>query len=134
MNNQRTIIYNEIFQDNYYSDMNDNISNWNNLMDKYNELINKIDNNSKYLKENCNNLEYYHLEITPKCDSFVNNYEMMINYYISDVTVYNNNIDSYNLWITENFIESSNIIDKFDKNVYTEYIDFDNDGVFLGKE
>jgi len=38
------------------------------------------------------------------------------------------------LWITENFIESSNIIDKFDKNVYTEYIDFDNDGVFLGKE
>ncbi|MBE6152843.1 MAG: hypothetical protein E7166_01260 [Firmicutes bacterium] len=133
-NNQRTTIYSEIFEDKYYSDFNNNINNWNTLMSSYNDLIKKIDNESKYLKENCINSKIYHIEITPKCSSFVDNLEMMINLYISDVNVYNENINTYNAWVLENPEESYNVIDNFINKDYTVYVDFNNDGVFLGKE
>jgi len=114
--------------------MQNNIDSWNNLMSEYSKSVETIDKNSEYLKNNCADIKFYHSDINPKCELFIENYEMIINYYISDVVTYNNNIDEYNTWVTENEEESYKNIDKFVNNSYTEYIDFNNDGVFLGKE
>ncbi len=134
INDKREIVYTNIFKETYYTDMKDNIENWNNLMIEYSKAVENLDSNSEYLKNNCVDINFYHADINPKCDLFIENYETIINYYISDIAIYNNNIDSYNTWANENQEETYKNIDKFDNNSYTEYIDFNNDGVFLGKE
>ena len=134
INNKRETVYTNIFKETYYTDMQNNIDSWNTMIDEYSKTIASLDNSSKYLKDNCLNIKFYHSEINPKCASFVENYEMVINYYITDIEIYNKNIDSYNIWANENDEDSYTIIDKFVNNNYTEYIDFNNDGVFLGKE
>lgn len=134
INNKRETVYTNIFKKTYYTDMQNNIDSWNTTIDEYSKTIESLDNKSKYLKDNCLNIKFYHSEINPKCDLFVENYEMVINYYITDIEIYNKNIDSYNTWANENDEDSYKIIDKFVNNSYTEYIDFNNDGVFLGKE
>lgn len=134
INNKRETVYTNIFKETYYTDMQNNIDSWNTTIDEYSKTIESLDNKSKYLKDNCLNIKFYHSEINPKCDLFVENYEMVINYYITDIEIYNKNIDSYNTWANENDEDSYKIIDKFVNNSYTEYIDFNNDGVFLGKE
>ena len=134
INIKRESVYNEIFKETYYTDMQNNIDNWNNLMNEYSKSVETLDKNSKYLKNNCTDIKFYHSDINPKCELFVENYELIINYYISDIVTYNNNIDSYNTWVNEHPEESYKNIDKFVNNSYTEYIDFNNDGVFLGKE
>lgn len=134
INDKREIVYTNIFKETYYTDMQNNIENWNNLITEYSKSVEKLDNNSEYLKNNCLNIKFYHVDINPKCDLFIENYETIINYYISDIAIYNNNIDSYNTWASENQEESYKIIDKIVNNSYTEYIDFNNDGVFWGKE
>lgn len=134
INSKRGKVYTEIFKETYYTDMQNNIDNWNTILNEYGNSVKELDSNFKYLKNNCVDIKFYHSDINPKCESFLQNYEMIINYYISDVIDYNNNIDSYNTWVNENQEESYKIIDKFVNNSYTEYIDFNNDGVFLGKE
>lgn len=132
-NEKREIIYNEILKDNYYTEINNNIENWNKKMKEYEQVVQKIEEESKYLKENCLNLKIYNPEIDRKCNSYIENYERIINYYISDINLYNENIDSYNNWVYENNDETYKIADKYIDNNHNEYIDFNNDGEFVGK-
>ena len=134
INLKREKVYTEIFKETYYTDMQNNIDGWNTTINEYSNSVKELDSNFEYLKNNCIDIKFYHSDINPKCESFLQNYEMIINYYVSDITTYNNNIDSYNTRVNENQEESYKIIDKFVNNSYTEYIDFNNDGVFLGKE
>ena len=135
-NIERENIYNEIFQENYLEDMQINIVKWNSIIQNYSNTIREIDDNSKYLKDNCKNIQIINAEINKNCDSFNNNYETMINSYITDINLYNQNIEAYNNWLNENEENIQNLspIDKYiDKN-YTKYIDYNNDGEFLGKD
>jgi len=126
----REKVYSEIFKETYYTDMQNNIDNWNSILNEYSKTVKNLDNNSNFLKENCNNLKFYNSELNQKCTLFIDNYEIMINYYMSDIKAHNDNIDSYNTWVLENTDKSYKIIDKFVNNYYTEYVDYNNDRVF----
>ena len=80
INTKRELVYNEIFKETYYTDMQNNIDNWNNLMSEYSKSVATIVNNSEYLKNNCTDIKFYHSDINPKCELFIENYEMIENF------------------------------------------------------
>ena len=130
-NSQRDDIYNKVFKDNYYEKFQENINNWNLLMQNYRNLVLKIDQNSNKLKD-CTTMQLYNPEINRKCEIFIESYEVLINSYISDINLYNQNINSYNKWVQSN--PNYQAIEMFKEYRFVKYIDFNNDGVFVGKE
>ena len=53
-------------------------------------------------------------------------YEEMVNVYINDIKSFNKIIDKYNE-------DTNNNLEKYKSNLYSDYIDFDKDGVYNGK-
>ena len=99
---------------------------WIKVIDDYTKVINKIDEDSKYLRENCVNKSYADEEIRNKCSAFVLAYEESINSYVKDVTGFNEQIDEIVKNITEDKIKEYNLS--------YEYIDLNFDGVTQGVE
>ena len=133
INEKREIIYETIFKNNYYSQMQGKQDEWNNLLKEYEDALIKLDKDSKNLKKSCINNTLINNEVIISCDSFNSNYELIINSFVQDIELYNQNIDSYNNWVDSN---SGNYIkmDKYESNKFNNYIDYNNDGIFLGKE
>ena len=61
------------------------------------------------------------------------NYEAAHNYYISDVKLYNQMIDEYDKYNLENGGTFAKV-NKAEYKVYKDYIDYDKDGEYFGKE
>ncbi len=99
------------------------------FIDEYESIILNIDGNSKFLKDNCFT-RYADYTVNNKCNLFKQEYEAVINYYLTDLNIYNTIIDLYNNWLIENSLEGALENKKFE--LYSEYIDYDHDGSFLG--
>ncbi|MEI3507648.1 MAG: hypothetical protein V8R01_00670 [Bacilli bacterium] len=56
-----------------------------------------------------------------------------MNYYITDIKGYNKTVDEYNTWVTEGGYNYGKL-NKAKFVVYKDYIDFDKDGEYFGKE
>lgn len=131
---ERDNIYSEIFSNNYYEEMNNKIENFNNLLTNYENSIKKIDNDSKNLKIECKNIRIMNSEINQKCGSFNDNYEVIINLFVNDIEMFNKNIDDYNEWLNSNKIDNKNPLKHYVSNNYNDYIDFNGDGTYKGKQ
>ncbi len=134
INIKREEIYNSIFKDNYYMEMSNKQDDWMKLLDDYEKEVEKLDNDSNNLKENCENVNFINKDVEVSCDSFSSNYEIIINSFVQDIELYNQNIDSYNEWVDNNKDKKYNKMDKYISDKYTNYIDYNNDGIYLGKE
>ena len=68
--------------------------------------------------------------INSKCNNYKAIYEQVVNYYVTDIKNYNNNIKKYNEY--QKSINSNLILNiyKTDK----DYIDYNEDKIFDGKE
>ena len=60
------------------------------------------------------------------CKDYRKMYEEMVNVYINDIKSFNKIIDKYNE-------DTNNNLEKYKSNLYSDYIDFDKDGVYNGK-
>lgn len=120
--------YNGVAKNLYVESVESEYEAWIEILDKYTELTDKVENSSIFLKENCVNKYYSNENIRNKCDSFVIAYETTINYYTKDIISFNDTINSYLKKINE---ESENI--KLYEQKYN-YIDINLDGKFIGKE
>ena len=112
--------------------LKDNADEWNSFINSYKDAIQKVENNALKLKKNCN-IEYGDVGVSTKCDSFKVNYEAAQNYYITDIKLYNEMVDEYDKYNLEN----GNTFPKINKGefiVYKDYIDYDKDGEYFGKE
>ena len=67
-------------------------------------------------------------EILKQCLVFQKNYEMMINTFVKMVNSYNEAVEDYNRWSTVDQLETYTSL------IATDYIDFDQDGTFLGAD
>ena len=56
-----------------------------------------------------------------------------MNYYISDVNLYNQMVSEYEKYNTENGGQYPNV-NKAEHVIYKDYIDYDEDGEYFGKE
>ena len=116
----------------YLETLRDNVDGWNTFMVNYRKNIENVESAAKVLKENCD-IEYGDVNVNSKCTTFKANYEAAQNYYISDVKMYNDMVNDYE----EYNLEHGNQYKKLEKALYGEYgdyIDYDEDGEFFGKE
>ena len=95
------------------------------ILTNYNNVIKNIDKNISNLDDKCNVI-YSDLNINKICDSYKITYEKLINLYISDLTNYNNKINSYNEY-------KGTEINLFEL-VHKEYIDYNDDYKYEGKD
>lgn len=119
-------------EDLYLESLSEDADNWNSFMKKYSESIKEVEKASKNLKDNCN-IKYGDVNTNSKCTAFKANYEAAMNYYISDIKLYNKLIDEYDKWNKEEGGKYPNV-SKGEYSVYKKYIDFDKDGEYFGKE
>lgn len=129
--NARNTFY-EKKEDLYIESLAENTSAWNEFIDSYEDAIKKVEKAAKDLKKNCNT-KYGDVSVSTKCTTFKANYEAANNYFISDIKMYNELIDEYDKYNEEN----KNKYDKADKGefvVYKDYIDYDGDKEYFGKE
>ena len=117
----------------YLQSISENPENWNNFINDYSKIIVDIKNNSKLLDKYCFN-KFASVEVNSKCTNYVANYEAAMNYYISDINNYNNNIvKKYNSWLTDNNYEYQKL-EEGKLSAYKDYIDYDKDNDYFGKE
>lgn len=120
--------YNEVATNLYVESVESEYESWVEVLNRYTELVDRVDNSSTFLKKNCVNKYYSNKNVKNKCDSFVIAYETTINYYTKDIFSFNDTITSY---LKEISGEQENI--RLYKQKYN-YIDINLDGKFIGKD
>lgn len=120
--------YDEVARNLYVESVESEYESWVKVLDRYTELVDRVENSSVFLKENCVNKYYSDENVKNKCDSFVIAYETSINYYTKDIISFNDVITSYLKGISE---EQENI--KLYEQKYN-FIDINLDGKFIGKD
>ena len=94
------------------------------VISKYEENIKKIDDNVNNMESRCDH-EYEDATINIFCRGYDTLYEEIINIYVKTITEYNNKITDYNKTTKESY--------SLHKMLHTEYIDFNEDGIYQGK-
>ncbi len=128
-NDIRDKVYSSVFVDTYYDTIKEKYKNNINSLKELEDSVNVIINKSKKLKNNCKGY-FSSSDVNSKCLSFNNTYEEVINSFVTDINKYNEIIDNYNEYITEN--GTGEILDKYKSS--KKYIDFNNDSKYSGKE
>ena len=119
----RDEFYKQSENDFFIESMSPKVNYWNEFINKYQSEIKTIDDISKKIKGKCENI-YADSSTNEKCSKYHSNYEMSINYYITDINFYN----KFALEFNKTSNDKLNIV-----KLEYEYIDFDKDGIFTGK-
>lgn len=125
--NKRLEVYDTIFQDVILEDYASNKESYDDLFNTYMETLQNMDEAGKDLKELCPNHTYKDSDVVSKCSSYMTAYETSVNYFIKDVNLYNDQIELYNKTASEP-------IALYQSDIYSDYIDFNGDGAYLGKD
>ena len=108
-----------------------------NLNEKYQLIINQLDKEENYLKnaksnvvnldEKCNGKMYSNAGINEICMGYKIYYEEIVNVFINDINQVNSIIDKYNE-------KNTNTLNKYTSQEFNNYIDYNKDGNYSGKE
>ena len=106
-------------------------------VEEYETLIIEVQDLSVYLSEKCEK-RYSVLEANDQCDAYYKNLEKTINIFIEDTNILNAKIKAYNEWTeTENnsltSTETYEKLDEYKIKKYTDYVDLNDDGTYLGR-
>ena len=116
LNEKLTAFNNETYQEEH--------AEYQNILKKYDENIKYINKIVKDLEERCQ-YQYEDQMANLLCRGFDILYEESINSYITNISEYNDKITTYN--------ETASKTYELHKLIYTNYIDYDNDGEYEGK-
>lgn len=108
-----------------YDSFNEEQDKYKDIFIKYDEVIKKIDSNISNIDDRCNYI-YSDNEVNKICNNYKGIYEKLINLYINDIDNYNNKVSSYN--------EYSNSDIELVSKLYDDYIDYNKDGIYEGKD
>ena len=99
-------------------------------LSNYEHLVDELSKNVLSLKSLCENVYYPDGSVNSKCTNYKSIYEQVVNYFVSDIELYNKNIELYN-----EYEESRGTlfrIRKYQTNKY--FVDYNEDGLFDGCE
>ena len=108
------------------TELNENYDVYVNYLEEYISSMDKMDEDSKELKELCINHTYKDENAIKNCASFVLTYETAYNLLVNGLKEYNTIITNYNNTYpddTKNLVEDR----------YSNYMDFNGDGNYVGK-
>lgn len=126
----RDDLYNIVLSNVYYDTMYDEDKSVKNKLSNYESLVDELTKNTKKLDKLCNDVYYPDSKVNTKCNNYKSIYEQVVNYFISDINVYNGNVDKYNEYQKNNNSDLRVSKYKTDK----KYIDYNNDKEYDGKE
>ena len=121
----------------YYTGMIEKYDNIIKTLENYETLVQEIEDTAVYLKDHCLKNSYSSIDANNKCNLYIMNYEKSVNTFIGDIEFFNSKIKEYNEWATkentalkkEKYKPLANFVPK----IYKEYIDINNDGIYLGR-
>lgn len=124
---KRVEVYDTMFQDVILEDYAALKESYDTLFNEYLKTLQDMDEAGKDLKELCPNHTYKDDDVVSKCSSYMTAYETSVNYFIKDMNLYNDQIELYNETAAEP-------IELYQNNQYSDYIDFNGDGTYLGRD
>ncbi len=111
----------------YYKEFKEQNTFNNQILRNLEQKIKNIETTSELLLDECSNRGFNDYEIENKCLIISENYESLINTYVSIVQNYNERLDSYN-----NFYKNDKL-PRYYSDYYDKYVDINGDKIFLGK-
>lgn len=124
--------YTEVVVSNLYDEsVEEEYATWVLELDKYKEIVDKIMVVSEPLEELCVGKVYGDKDTNNQCKSYAISYETCMNYFVKDVSEFNEFITSY----LNKYNDNDGSIKTYDlDNEKYFYIDVDDDGEFIGKK
>ena len=92
----RDELYNVVLSNVYYDTMYDEDKAVKNKLSNYENLVDELTKNTKRLNKLCDDVYYPDSKVNTKCNNYKSIYEQVVNYFISDINVYNENVVKYN--------------------------------------
>lgn len=126
----RDELYNFVLSNVYYDTMYDDDKMVKSKLSNYENLVDELTKNTKKLDELCDDVYYPDSKVNTKCNNYKSIYEQVVNYFVSDINVYNENVDKYNEYQKSN--NSDLRVDKYKTD--KKYIDYNSDKEYDGKE
>ena len=97
---------------------------------EYEEIVGDLEKDAKRLDQLCGTVYYPEADINSMCVNYKSIYEQVVNYFVTDIKIYNDNVDKFNDYQKKNQTEL--FVKKY-KTKY-QYIDYNGDHEFDGKE
>ena len=96
----------------------------------FESIVDEIGKKVKKVNDLCTDVYYPDSSVNSKCSNYKSIYEQVINYFVSDVELYNNTIKTYNQQQTA--VGSTALLEEY--KTTKKYIDYNKDKEFEGKE
>lgn len=128
--NFRDELYTDVLSNLYYDNMYTTDGVIKVKLSNYESLVDELGKNAKTLTALCEDVYYPDGNVNNKCFNYKGIYEQVVNFFLSDIEVYNKNVKEYNDYQTANNLTFPVKEYKSKK----KYIDYNEDGVFDGKE
>lgn len=96
----------------------------------YESIVDGIDKQVKTMNSLCKDVYYPDSSVNSKCSDYKLVYEQVINYFVKDISVYNDTIKTFN----EQQVAAGSTLALVEYTTDRVYIDYNKDGAFDGKE
>ena len=126
----RDVLYTDVLENIYYDTMYETNPKVKEKIDEYEGIVNTLKEDTRKLDNLCGKVYYPKSDVNNMCVNYKSIYEQVVNYYVSDIMMYNSNIDKYNEY--QKTVQSELLVDEYKTNYH--YIDYNGDKVFDGKE
>ncbi len=128
--NVRDELYNQVLSKLYYDTMYQQDSDVKNALSNYEHLVDELMKNTYELNSLCENVYYPDKTANSRCKNYKSIYEQVVNYFVSDIDLYNKNIDKYNEYQVS--LGTLYRLRKYETN--RTYIDYNQDNQYDGRE
>lgn len=129
-NEIRNQLYLDVFENTYYENLSENDPQFKERFLAYEKVVDSIILSAEGLDRMCTGVYYVDSKVNAKCSEFGSVYEQIVNAFVSDVDLYNNNIKKYNNYQKEN--NGTLYLDSYVTK--KKYFDYNKDKVYEGKE
>ena len=126
----RDELYNDVLGNVYYDTMFATDEEVKGKIKEYEGIVDEIEKGTKKLDKLCGKVYYPDSDANNKCANYKSIYEQVINYFVTDIKTYNDNVSKYNEY--QNAIQSEFVIGEY--KTKRDYIDYDGDKIFAGRE
>lgn len=126
----RDELYNEVLGNVYYETMFETDKDVKEKVSNYENLVDQLSRGTKKLDRLCGNIYFPKSGINNMCVNYKSIYEQIVNYFVTDINIYNENIDKFNEYQKSN--GSKDFVKKYKTD--KKYIDYNGDKTFDGKE
>lgn len=126
----RDELYTEVLGNVYYDTMYKTDETVKGKLNEYEAIVDGIKKDTKKLDSLCKHVYYPDSEVNKMCTNYKSIYEQVVNYYVTDIHTYNDNVEKYNAY--QDTIKKDLKIRKY--HTEYDYIDYNGDNIFDGKE